>query len=190
MINISIPSENVILNALNHEIRREILRLLEKRPMSYSKLMEYFTITSGKLNYHLKLLTGFVEKKDDGTYINTKLGKRIFKILDDFRGSIQDDERHLLKKAYMTQLKEEKSYLHLRLIGGLQMKIIAISAIVALIIIMLILYVQVGVNIIIFWPLIFILVPSTVIGIIWIYRMYGPAKKFVKQVEKVLNEEE
>lgn len=187
---LSIPSEDVILTALNHEIRREILRLVGQKAMSYTQLMEHFTVTSGKLNYHLKLLTGFIQKQDNGMYVSTELGKRIFTLLEDFRRSIQDEDRSFLKKAYLTQIKEDKSYLNLRIVGGLQMKILALVSISTIIVIMTVLFALSGVNLLMLWPFFVVLIPVATIGIIWVYRMYAPAKRFVERVDKFLEEDE
>jgi DNA-binding transcriptional ArsR family regulator len=186
---IAIPSDDVILNALNHEIRREILHLLQTQPMGYSSLMDHFAISSGKLNYHLKLLAGFVEKHDDGLYHNTQLAIRVLRLLEDLRGSIQDAERPLLKQAYISQIREDKSYLHFRVVGGLQMKIVLVISIFALIVVMMLMYSS-STNITIIWPLFAIALPVAIIGILWLYRMYRPAKEFVARVERLLQESE
>ncbi|MBN2152496.1 MAG: hypothetical protein JW839_13675 [Candidatus Lokiarchaeota archaeon] len=70
-----------IINALNHEIRRDTLVLLEKSPMSYSQLLEKFNIASGKLNYHLKLMDGLVAKDGNGHYTLTALGRNALAIM-------------------------------------------------------------------------------------------------------------
>ena len=51
-----IPSEQLIIHALDHEIRRTILQLLYSRPYSYTELMEFLRIDSGKFYYHLRFL--------------------------------------------------------------------------------------------------------------------------------------
>ncbi|MBD3197531.1 MAG: helix-turn-helix domain-containing protein [Candidatus Lokiarchaeota archaeon] len=119
----SIPSEDVILNALNHEIRRNILKLLRKKVMTYTNLLDHFAISSGKLNYHLKLLGGFIVKDEDGIYNITELGINALKILDDFINLISDEEQPLLKKAYLSQIGENKSFLHIRYVGGIYIKL-------------------------------------------------------------------
>ncbi len=70
-----------IINALNHEIRRDTLVLLEKSPMSYSQLLEKFGIATGKLNYHLKLMDGLIAKDENGHYILTALGQKALAIM-------------------------------------------------------------------------------------------------------------
>ena len=88
----SIPSENVIFNALNHKIRREILRIIINRPKTYSQLLNHFAISSGKLNYHLKLLSGFISKDDDHLYSCTNLGQRSLELLLNFQKELSDEE--------------------------------------------------------------------------------------------------
>lgn len=80
--NMSELPEKEILNALNHEIRREVLIMLETGPKSYTQLLEQFGIASGKLNYHLKLLNGLVKKNDNGFYQTTGVGDKALKILE------------------------------------------------------------------------------------------------------------
>ncbi|MEJ2251215.1 MAG: helix-turn-helix domain-containing protein [Candidatus Lokiarchaeota archaeon] len=128
MIKFSIKSEDVIINALNHEIRREILRLLNNQEMGYTQLLDHFAISSGKLNYHIKLLGGFIEKTKEGDYAITNLGNRVLKLLGDFNHLISEGERPLLKKAYLSQVGKNKSFLHIRYIGGIYMKIILLTA--------------------------------------------------------------
>ncbi|MFX0094874.1 MAG: ArsR family transcriptional regulator [Candidatus Hodarchaeota archaeon] len=59
----SIDSEQVIIHGINHEIRREILQLLRFEPKTFSELLNYFDISTGKLNYHLTQIKGFTQKK-------------------------------------------------------------------------------------------------------------------------------
>nr|MDO8115322.1 winged helix-turn-helix domain-containing protein [Candidatus Sigynarchaeota archaeon] len=70
-----------VINALNHEIRRKILMLLESTPKTYSQLLETFDIATGKLNYHLKLLEGLIDKNKEGMYKLTALGEKALSIL-------------------------------------------------------------------------------------------------------------
>ena len=65
----SIPSEKVIIQAIGHDIRREALRIIFNQPQTFTDLLNYFDISSGKLTYHLNQIKGFVsknEENDDG----------------------------------------------------------------------------------------------------------------------------
>ena len=59
---------------LKDETRRKIiLKLNEKDNMSYTDLMESLSIVStGTLNYHLKVLGDLIKKNDSGQYILSK----------------------------------------------------------------------------------------------------------------------
>ncbi|MFX0094955.1 MAG: ArsR family transcriptional regulator, partial [Candidatus Hodarchaeota archaeon] len=61
----SIPSEKVIIQAISHNIRREILRIIDTEPKSFTELLNYFDISTGKLTYHLNQIKGFVLKNEE-----------------------------------------------------------------------------------------------------------------------------
>lgn len=85
----SISSErdiNEVLKALNHEIRRKIIRLLhgKNEPVVYSEFLDELNVpASSNAAYHLLLLTKFniVSKKSNG-YILTEVGERVALLLD------------------------------------------------------------------------------------------------------------
>ncbi|MFX0052429.1 MAG: helix-turn-helix domain-containing protein, partial [Candidatus Hermodarchaeota archaeon] len=77
----SIPSEKIIIQAIAHDIRREILRILDSDPRTFTELLNHFDISSGKLTYHLNQIKGFVLKNEEtAEYEVSSLGK---KALDD-----------------------------------------------------------------------------------------------------------
>jgi hypothetical protein len=71
---------------LKDEKRRNIIRLLnENGNRSYTDLMKALGIGStGKLNYHLKILNELITKQGDGQYILTEKGKLAARLLDEF----------------------------------------------------------------------------------------------------------
>ncbi|MFX0125922.1 MAG: ArsR/SmtB family transcription factor [Candidatus Hodarchaeota archaeon] len=76
-----------VLKALNHEIRREILRTLHDRrePVAYSVFLNLLDLpASSNVAYHLLLLSKarMVEKDQNGKYSLTHLGKRSALLLD------------------------------------------------------------------------------------------------------------
>lgn len=100
-----IPSEKVIIQALDHDIRRIILRLLQARGYSFSELMKLLDIPSGKLNYHLSQIAGFITKnKKTGKYESTILGVKAIDLLDLLQRNITDEEAPFLCEAFITQL--------------------------------------------------------------------------------------
>ncbi len=61
--------------AIAHPLRINILKLLAKKPMSFSELKRKLGIkSSGKLDFHLKKLRGLVTLNDEGKYTLTKDG--------------------------------------------------------------------------------------------------------------------
>ena len=71
---------------LKDEKRRKIITLLnEKESLSYTELMNMLEISStGKLNYHLKILNELITKKEDGLYVLTEKGKLAVHLLQEF----------------------------------------------------------------------------------------------------------
>lgn len=75
-----------VLKALNHEIRREIIRILhEKQLVPYSEFLNQLNLpASSNVAYHLSLLTKtqLIEKDLDGKYSLTTLGRRSALLID------------------------------------------------------------------------------------------------------------
>jgi hypothetical protein len=68
---------------LKDETRRRILLLLhEKGSLGYVDLMKAIRITStGKMNYHLKVLNNLILKKEDGQYALTEKGELSLRLM-------------------------------------------------------------------------------------------------------------
>ena len=78
---------NEVLKAINHEIRRSIIRRLHttSEPIAYSEFLEELKLpASSNAAYHLVLLTkaNVVEKDREGKYLLTGLGERVALLLD------------------------------------------------------------------------------------------------------------
>jgi len=75
-----------LLKILKDETRRKIVLLLnEKGSLSYTDLMETMNIIStGTLNYHLKVLDGLLTKNETGQYLLTDKGKLASRLLIEF----------------------------------------------------------------------------------------------------------
>jgi predicted transcriptional regulator len=71
---------------LKDEKRRKIILLLsETENLSYMDLMNSLEIKStGKLNYHLKILGDLLSKTEDGKYTLTEKGKTALQLLKNF----------------------------------------------------------------------------------------------------------
>jgi DNA-binding transcriptional ArsR family regulator len=71
---------------LKDETRRKIVNLLhEKGSLSYTELMNNLGIDStGKINYHLRILNDLVVKREDGNYALSEKGMLASRLLTDF----------------------------------------------------------------------------------------------------------
>jgi len=70
---------NEVFEALAHPVRREILKLLRKRPMSAGELAEYFTIAKPTLSGHFAVLKNadLVTTERQGTTIIYQLNTSV-----------------------------------------------------------------------------------------------------------------
>ena len=105
----SLPTEEIFIQAISHEIRRKVLRLLMESPKSFTDLLNFFDISSSKLTYHLKHIQGFIDKDEHQFYLITDLGKRALKILDSIKENLTQEDQPLLKEAYQGQRTYNKS---------------------------------------------------------------------------------
>ena len=105
----SLPTEEIFIQAISHEIRRNVLRILMESPKSFTDLLNFFDISSSKLTYHLKHIQGFIDKDEHQYYIITDLGKRALKILATIKEDISPEDQPLLKEAYQGQKTYKKS---------------------------------------------------------------------------------
>lgn len=64
-----------IFASLKHPIRRKILRMLSKNPMSFSEMLEALEVSSSFLTYHLENLGELILKIDDGKYKLSSFGE-------------------------------------------------------------------------------------------------------------------
>ncbi|MGD0978821.1 MAG: winged helix-turn-helix domain-containing protein [Candidatus Bathyarchaeia archaeon] len=64
-----------IFASLKHPIRRRILRMLSKNPMTFSEMLEALGVSNSFLTYHLENLGELVSKVDDGKYRLSSFGE-------------------------------------------------------------------------------------------------------------------
>lgn len=70
-----------IYRTLKDPTRQNIIRFIGSREQaSYSDILVHMNISTGKLNYHLKLLSPFLEKQNNGYALNDH-GKNLFDLL-------------------------------------------------------------------------------------------------------------
>ena len=75
--------ERVIIQALNHDERRTILRIIraQEKGSTYSEILGELGVATGTLNYHLKQLEGLIERDSERRYRLTPLGERSLRVL-------------------------------------------------------------------------------------------------------------
>jgi len=88
---------------LKDPTRRDIIRYLgEAGSLSYVDLMAQAKVTNtGRLNYHLKILNGLIEKQVDGKYGLTEKGRLAVQLLDQF---IEEKPRTKQQKSRVKKL--------------------------------------------------------------------------------------
>ena len=100
-----IPSEKVVIQAFAHDIRRTILKVLQARAYSFTELMKLLSLSSGKLNYHLSQIAGFISKNEKtGLYETTLLGNKAIDFLNLLQNHLTDAETSFLCEAYVSQM--------------------------------------------------------------------------------------
>jgi hypothetical protein len=82
-----------IFELLAHPIRRGILRITEAAPngAAYTQLLTELQISTGRLNYHLRQMSGYVEKNEAFWYALTPLGQKALEILSVVRQGMESD---------------------------------------------------------------------------------------------------
>jgi DNA-binding transcriptional ArsR family regulator len=93
---------------LKDKTRQKIISLLnEKNKLSYTELMDATQAGStGRLNYHLKVLANLITKNEAGQYSLTEKGKVASKLMLEFPSD--DDDYHLYKQLIWATLKQKK----------------------------------------------------------------------------------
>ena len=82
----AVDQDNVsrILSVLSHPLRREILlNLSEKGVCSFTDLMNTLNVDTGKLSFHIRSLTAFIEQTPTGKYQLSKVGENAIRLIRD-----------------------------------------------------------------------------------------------------------
>ena len=99
--------EEIIIQALGHKERRSVIKMLgvANGGIMYSDILHELAINTGKLNYHLKLLEGLIEKDEKRRYRLTKLGTKAHSTLYNITSDL-DEETVKSIKSTKTQRDE------------------------------------------------------------------------------------
>ncbi|MFX0124368.1 MAG: hypothetical protein ACFFAE_12070 [Candidatus Hodarchaeota archaeon] len=173
----SIPSEKVIIQAIAHDIRRETLRIIFTHPQTFTDLLNYFDISSGKLTYHLNQIKGFVSKNEENQYIITPLGKRALEILDVINREISEADQPLLKEAFLSQ-KETGKPLALQ---GINISIGMVSFIIVIHMIISFVALNTSDTPFFIYPILFILLVGEIILLLWLLQIRKSTPAFLER---------
>jgi DNA-binding transcriptional ArsR family regulator len=66
---------NIIFKAMQHPIRRRILRTLSEAPSTYTEIQKTLNIDNGLLNYHLDNMRDLLTKNEEEGYTLSEFGK-------------------------------------------------------------------------------------------------------------------
>jgi predicted transcriptional regulator len=99
--------EEIIIQALSHPERRNIIEILgtSMDGVSYSEILGEIGLNTGKMNYHLKLLEGVIERDKNRRYTLTPIGKKAFMILNSMTEDLENGYESYLNKARQSQGK-------------------------------------------------------------------------------------
>ncbi len=183
MIFISIQSEDVVIHAISHNIRREILKLLDSQPKTFSELLNHFDLSTGKLSYHLNQIKGFIQKDSDNKYELTSLGLKAIEIFDVIKEKVNTKEQPLIKAAFVSQKEVTKPLI----LHGINL---GIGGLVFMIFITGFLFVVLFMNLdsvpIVIWPIIIFMGIGEFMGLFWIIRVRRKAPVFIERLDKHL----
>ena len=93
--------EELVLQALGHKERRRVIKMIgfSEGGMMYSDILHELAINTGKLNYHLKLLEGLIEKDEKRRYQLTKIGEKAYSILDNITRDLDEEFTRIIPKV-------------------------------------------------------------------------------------------
>jgi hypothetical protein len=66
---------NIIFKAMQHPIRRRILRTISEAPSTYTEIQKTLNIDNGLLNYHLDSMKDLITKDEEERYTLSEFGK-------------------------------------------------------------------------------------------------------------------
>jgi predicted transcriptional regulator len=97
--------EDVIIQALGHRERRNILKIVHsaENGASYSEILGEIGLNTGRMNYHLRQLEGLIERDDQRRYRLTPLGERSLGILNSMAEGLKGGYEPYLNAARYSQ---------------------------------------------------------------------------------------
>lgn len=182
----SIHSEDVVIHAISHKIRREIMELLKEGSKTFSELLNHFDISTGKLNYHLNQIKGFIRKDPKKNYNITHLGLKALEILEAIRKEFTEKERPLLKEAFISQKDSAKPFI----LQGINLGIGGLIFFVSITIFLFVVFLMDPNAPIFVLPIIIVMLLGEIFGLTWVIRIRTSAPAFIERFNRHLRESE
>jgi uncharacterized RDD family membrane protein YckC len=112
----AVDQQNVskILSILAHPLRREILLILSHRDeCSFTDILNILKTDTGKLSFHLRSLSAFVERTPTGKYKLSRAGERAVRVIMDVESWAEaaDVNRKATKLPFASFIKRSLAYL-------------------------------------------------------------------------------
>ena len=96
-----------ILTVLSHPLRREILVLLnEKHECSFTDIMNALSLDTGKLSFHMRSLSGLVERTPSGKYSLNKMGENAVRLVKELQAWAPEMNVHERNSLHLASLKK------------------------------------------------------------------------------------
>ncbi|UCE09459.1 MAG: helix-turn-helix transcriptional regulator [Candidatus Thorarchaeota archaeon] len=91
--------EATVFEVLAHTVRRDILRLVaySQDGASYTDMLGEFGSSTGRLNYHLKQMEGFIQKNGRLRYTLTPLGRAAADLMFSLRKGLPENAEKLVR---------------------------------------------------------------------------------------------
>lgn len=187
---VTISAESILIKGISHDIRRSILKLVDEFPRTFTDLLNYFDISTGKLTYHLSQINGFVAKKDGSSlYEITSLGKKALKVLDMIDNEMKtENDQKLVKEAFVAQKNAGTPLI----VKGISIMIVMLSFIIVLhgsmFIGLLVMYNELQGAVIIF-PILVALIGIELAGLLWLVQVRRSSPLFIEKLSKHLQDD-
>jgi hypothetical protein len=129
MLNENEQIEDITFQALAHQTRRTIIRIIQSRNqgVSYTELITDLGLSTGKLNYHLDQLKGLIEKNSSHNYVLTPFGEKAVEHLNLIEQKITPEDEKYVKIAALSQKTSIQPIVKAFLIIGIVMSAVFIS---------------------------------------------------------------
>ena len=167
MNQVTISAESILIKGISHDIRREIIRLVDEYPRSFTDLLNFFDISTGKLNYHLSQIKGFVDKNDEMR---------------------SNTDQKLVKNAFVAQKNAGTPLI----VKGVSIMIVLLSFFILLhtsmFIGMILIFNELQGAVIIF-PILIIIIAIELAGLYWLLQVRKSSPLFLEKLNRHLQEE-